>query len=216
VEEVRKIWTGWPDANIGVLTGSGVVVVDVDPDKGGAASLAALEREHSPLPIGPTVLTGGGGRHLYFAVHRPIRNSAGRLGSGLDIRAEGGFIVVPPSRHASGRRYRWAEGQSFFDLELPTMPDWMLARLTQTMSQMAHPPSFWQEIAANGFSEGQRNDGITRIAGHLLRHADPHLTLELVICFNAQKNNPPLGAEEVTRIVESVARSERARRGGRS
>ena len=101
---------GWlaehPDANLAVVTGglSGLVVLDVDPRHGGIASLERWERDHGALP--PTVesQTGGGGRHLYFAhPGREVRNRAG-LAPGLDLRGDGGVIVVPPSIHPSGDR----------------------------------------------------------------------------------------------------------------
>jgi hypothetical protein len=63
---------------------------------------------HGPLPETPVVLTGGGGKHYYF--RHPggyIKSVAAALGPGLDIKGEGGFVVAPPSLHASGRRYEW-------------------------------------------------------------------------------------------------------------
>ena len=74
----------------------------------GADTLRELEQQHGPLPATVECLTGGGGRHLYFK--HPgcaIRNSAGKLGSHLDIRGDGGYVIVPPSRHESGQSYEW-------------------------------------------------------------------------------------------------------------
>ncbi len=99
----------FPGAGVGIATGlpSGLVVLDVDGPQG-EASLAELEEQHK-LPPTYTVRTGGGGRHLYFAYppDQLVRNSAGVLGPGLDIRAGGGFVVAPPSVHQSGNRYVW-------------------------------------------------------------------------------------------------------------
>jgi Bifunctional DNA primase/polymerase, N-terminal len=98
------------DVNIGIRTGreSRLVVLDIDLEKGGDHALADLEREHGQLPDTVEVLTGGGGRHIYFS-HPGIevRCSAGRLGPGLDIRADGGYVIAPPSLHDSGHRYGW-------------------------------------------------------------------------------------------------------------
>lgn len=107
---ITRWWSMWPDANIGMPTGkaSGVVVLDVDEFD----SLTALEEEHGKLPDGPVVLTGGGGLHLYFrAPDLVIPNSASKLGPGLDIRGGGGYVVLPPSLHVSGKRYQWLEGR---------------------------------------------------------------------------------------------------------
>lgn len=86
---------------------SGLVVVDIDAHSGGETTYAELRRNHD-LPRTALAATGSG-RHLYFARpdDEPIPNSVGALGEGVDIRADGGYIVAPPSRHANGRTYRW-------------------------------------------------------------------------------------------------------------
>lgn len=105
--QVQSWWRRWPSANIGAVVPPGLVVIDVDPRNGGDETLAALEAGAAgPLPATLTVRTGGGGRHLYFRAalaHRP----RGSLGEGLDIKTPGrGYVVVPPSIHASGGVYQ--------------------------------------------------------------------------------------------------------------
>ena len=98
-------WTrwlkSWPDMNIGILSGgdTGIFVVDVDPRHGGDESLKILEATYGSLPVTLTATTGGGGIHYLFQIPEglDIRNSAGGLAPGLDIRGEGGLIVVEPS-----------------------------------------------------------------------------------------------------------------------
>jgi hypothetical protein len=108
---IGRWWGRWPSANIGVPTGneSGIVVLDVDPDAGGSESLAKLELAGGPVPMTARVRTGGGGIHLFFRypMGTEIRNSAGLLGPGLDVRGEGGYVVVPPSRTRGP--YQWVE-----------------------------------------------------------------------------------------------------------
>jgi len=74
---VARWWRTWPAANVGLRTGAGLVVVDLDPAHGGVAALADLEAAHGRLPPTAAVRTGGAGLHLYFAAEGPVRNSAG-------------------------------------------------------------------------------------------------------------------------------------------
>lgn len=109
---VRAIWARHPNANLAAATGSrsGFWCLDIDPRHDGPAALARLEAEHGALPPTIEASTPSGGRHLYFrwpADGPEIRNSAGRIGPGLDVRGEGGSIVMPPSVLADGRRYQW-------------------------------------------------------------------------------------------------------------
>ena len=108
---IIKLWFGLrvPEANLAVSTEK-LVVVDVDPRDGGGESLRALEREHGELPLTWRTLTGGGGEHIIFAAPNGVAvgNVVAKqmtdppLGPGIDVRARGGYIVAPPSRHISG------------------------------------------------------------------------------------------------------------------
>lgn len=107
--KVRYWWEQWPKANIGLVTGaaSGLVVLDVDPRHGGDKSLVEWESRYGHLPVTLECLTGGGGRHLYFAhPGNPVKNKVG-LAPGLDLRGDGGYVVAPPSVHISGGIYQW-------------------------------------------------------------------------------------------------------------
>lgn len=122
-EIVETWWRRWPSANVGVLTGrpSGLVVIDIDPRHGGAESMRRLVDEHGQLPQGPRVQTGSGGWHLFFASRdREVRNSVNRVGPGIDVRGEGGYVIAPPSVHPCGGRYVWTRGG-----EAPEMPEWL-------------------------------------------------------------------------------------------
>jgi putative DNA primase/helicase len=129
-EKVNAWWQRWPLANIGVATGEPSGFIAIDVDVGGDATLADLEAEYGALPITMQAATGNG-RHILFA--RPsgveIRNDAKRrLGPGLDIRGDGGYIVAPPSAHASGRTYRWLDDE----VRIAAMPAWLLERVRKT------------------------------------------------------------------------------------
>jgi putative DNA primase/helicase len=167
---IQDWWTRWPDANIGIATGakSGVVVLDVDPDEGGALALEDLLAEHGSLPETVESLTGGGGRHLLFQ-HPGVemRNSASKLGAGLDIRGDGGYVIAPPSLHESGRRYEWEVSSHPTDVPLAPMPAWLLELVTA--SQRAHAASNGHDDVGGAIPEGRRNDTLASLAGSMRR-----------------------------------------------
>lgn len=122
---IRAWWTRWPEANVGIATGGGPVVVDVDGETG-AAALAGLESAHGDLPTTVTAITGRG-RHYYFtAPAGSVRCAVAVAGlTGFDIRGEGGYVVAPPSRHESGATYAWLDEQGPDDIDLAPLPAWI-------------------------------------------------------------------------------------------
>jgi hypothetical protein len=213
-DTIRRWCAEFPDANVGIATGaaSGLVVLDVDPRHGGDTSLVALERYHGSLPDTPRVLTGGGGVHLYFAIHQPVGNRTG-FAPGIDLRGDGGFVVAPPSLHASGRRYAWELGAGPDDVPLAPMPAWLLERICADRSSVTpRPPDEWAALVKGPIPAGARNDSLARLAGYLLRcRPAPHVVLELVRAVNQARCTPPLSDEEVVRTVDSIARREAER-----
>jgi hypothetical protein len=191
-EIVARWWAQWPEANVGVRTGavSGLLVLDVDVDSEGEQSLARIEQAYGSLPLTVTALTGGGGRHLFF--RHPggeVRNSAGKLGAGLDTRADGGYIVAPPSVHASGGAYRWHEGRSMGEVPLADPPSWLLALLSQHHRKEQVPPA---ALALGVIREGSRNATLASLAGGMRRRgmSEQQLLAELRL-INTDRVEPP-------------------------
>lgn len=215
--QIRQWWARWPRGNIGMATGatSRVDVLDVDGEVG-AESLEDLVAEHGPLPATPEVLTGGGGRHLWFVHAEGLRCSAGCLGPGLDVRGDGGYVVAPPSLHVSGRRYLFEASSEPRDTPVADWPPWLLALVREPTGAAGNgrtPPAEWAGVAG-GVPEGGRNEALARVVGHLLRrHVDPYLAHGLAHAW-AARCRPPMEVEEVDRTVASVARRERRRREG--
>ncbi|MHB8954084.1 MAG: bifunctional DNA primase/polymerase [Pirellulaceae bacterium] len=126
---IRRWFATQRDYNLAIATGnaSGIVAVDVDPRNGGIQSLAQLKDKLAEDPhrsVLPAVQeTGGGGKHLVF------RHPGGSVGNkigvlpGIDIKGDGGYIVVDPSRHASGNVYRWREGHGLLDCQPTEFPE---------------------------------------------------------------------------------------------
>ncbi len=214
-DEIDGWFRRWPDANLGIVTGrvSGLVVVDIDPRHDGLASLECLRTEHGPLPRTVEAETGGGGRHLYFA-HPGVRlaNRAGIL-PGIDLRADGGCVVAPPSVHPTGRRYRWAEGCGPDDLAPAALPPWLLPA-AHGETHRGHPLEHWRALVRQDVIEGTRNSTLASLAGHLLWHGvDPPVVLELLLAFNRVRCRPPLPDDEVAQVVASIMRLHESGRG---
>ncbi|MGC8724842.1 MAG: bifunctional DNA primase/polymerase [Acidobacteriota bacterium] len=218
---IRAWWHRWPEANIALVTGeaSGFVVLDVDPRHGGELALTELQGRFGEWPATVTARTGGGGWHFFFR-HPGVRvpNSSGLLGPGLDVRGDGGYVVAPPSLHASGYRYAWDGPRHPATTEIAPLPTWLLALLVSPPRPKAAlgPKSPLADVVLNGVGEGRRNTSLARLAGHLLRRrVEPFVTLGLLRTWNLQSCRPPLAEEELARTIESIADSERRRRRGR-
>src|SRR6266702_179290 len=114
---LRRWWRRWPTANLALRTGDRFDVADVDGQPGVEALRAVLQNADGPLGCGPLARTGSGGWHLLFA---PTGyGSPKRVLPGVDWRGRGGYVLVAPSVHPSGRRYRWVQP---LGLELPEAP----------------------------------------------------------------------------------------------
>jgi hypothetical protein len=209
-DELRAWFRRHPDANLAIVTGavSGLVVLDVDPRHGGIASLARWERDHGALPHTVEVQTGGGGRHVYFAhPGGEVRNRVG-LAPGLDLRGDGGVVVAPPSLHPSGRRYRWVPGHAPDEVRPAPLPGWLLEIAHGEVPDPGPSHRGWRHRVRETVPEGQRNEAIASLTGHLLWHGiDPTVARELLSCWNRVHCRPPLSDGEVARTVESITRT---------
>lgn len=209
-EEIEAWRRRFRPLNVGIVTGaiSGLVVLDSDGERGDAS----LAGKH--LPPTPTVRTGKGIHRYYRHPGHPVPNAVGLL-PGVDLRGDGGYVVAPPSMHPSGRRYEWVQGLSPWDLPPAPMPEWLRQALRPPDLRPPRPPEWWRRFVADGAVEGTRNNSVARLAGHLLRRGvDPFVVLELCLAWNQARCRPPLDAEEVACVVNSIAGRERRRRAG--
>jgi hypothetical protein len=213
--EVIEGWFQNQPWNIGIATGSksGVIALDIDPRHGGDESLATLERTNGPLPETWRVLTGGGGEHVLFrAPGELVPNSAQKIAPGIDVRGEGGYIVAPPSRHTSGRNYEISVDHHPDDISLAEPPPWLIALVTVPARGRTSKEE-WRGLLRSAMPEGQRNDTLARISGHLLAHRiDPYVCLDIILSLNITHCHPPLPEEEIAHIVASITRREFAQR----
>lgn len=202
-EEICQWWQQYPNANIGIITGkiSRIVVIDLDPDKGSNESGA---RVYEQAPTDFVAKTGRGGYHLYYRYPEDadrIPNWVG-LFPGVDVRADGGYVVAPPSAHSSGRLYEWIRRG-----ELGKLPPHLVGLLTshapvERGGEKSSPK--WLSDILTGVGEGQRNDACARLCGYLIGKDIPKdVVLAIVRQWN-EKNHPPLPDHEVVTTVESV------------
>lgn len=205
-ETIRAWWSTHPNADIGIATGapSGVVVLDIDGPEG------ELALKHSDYELPETLeARTGKGRHLYFI--RPgveLRNFAGRLPK-IDMRADGGYVVAPPSRHVdgdgklTGRIYEWEDE----DATVAPCPLWLIELAQQaTKEQEAAKAANSDDDDAGPFIEGQRN---TKMFEFACRWRRGSLEYPDILASLQRKNQevckPPLGDAEILKIAGSAA-----------
>lgn len=202
-ELVAEWWRRWPRANVGIITGavSGLVVLDVD----GEAGREALRGK--PLPATPVVVTGRGLHYYYAYPGGELRTC--KPAPGLDLKACGSYVVAPPSVHPSGRRYRWGDGVSPWDVALAPLPAWLLERARTASTP--RPPEAWAVQIRRGADPGDRHPSLASLAGHLLgKRVDPRVVLELLLAWNEARCRPPKPVDEVVAIVRHLWRKDAA------
>ncbi len=209
-ERIRAWWSRWPDANVAMPTGkrSGRVVVDEDPEHGGSDSMAELRERGHELPPTTTIKTGGGGRHLYlrYPAGVEIRNSAGKLGPGLDIRGEGGYVIVPPS--VTEGPYEVLDNRPPADA-----PEWLIEALTAPSGVPENDVATIQRAKVPGgglegpeIPAGERNTTLYKIACSL--RAGGHERGEILEALgrvNRERCSTPLAGEDISKIAKSAA-----------
>ncbi len=228
-EEVNHWFNTNPDANIGIITGtvSNLVVFDFD-------STQTLEyvQEIGGMPESTVIVKTGKGFHFYmqypdFAVGSPVNTNFR-----LDIRADGGYVVAPPSIHGSGSQYEWVEGSSIMDVTPAPCTPWMIDYLKGSKNetkpdkkQTETPPvkaetiqpnekeieaDKYSELLKNGCIQGGRNNSTLQLVGHLFKTNLKETEIwEMVQIWNRDKVNPPLGHDELKGIFESIKTAEK-------
>lgn len=191
-ENVRKWWGRWPSAGVAVLTGaiSGVVVIDVDEEQGW---------KHLEPYIGFKTLTceTGKGTHLYFRHPGSAVPSLVRFLPGIDCRGDGGYAVVPPSLHKTGKQYRWENPKA----EIKSLPPELLKLITKKDKKKLAPKDLEKDLP-----HGERDVELTRRVGKLLREGySPKAVLAMAKGINIEFCKPPLSQNQVQKIVQSIA-----------
>lgn len=206
-ERIRAWWKQHSYANIGIRCGmvSGLVVIDIDPRHGGDETWLELITTHGQEPLTIEALTGGGGRHIYFA-HPGVKVKTAKnvLGPGVDVRADGGYVVAAPSIHASGRRYEWEPSCLPRQTPLAELPAWLLEVVKDdqpTEQRKAADP------VGDFIPAGERNQTLTSLAGTMRRRGMSRDAIYAALMEeNRARCNPQLTPDEVMMIARSVGR----------
>ena len=204
---IKAWWKKWPDASVGIATGSAsnLVVIDEDLDEergiDGIRSVEDWQRLHDKLPETVMAITGRGGYHLYYHYEgADIKNRAGLL-EGVDVRGEGGYVIAPPSVHPNGTEYQWE-----YDPE-----EFAVAEINNTVLALLNADKEAHEAESFTLPErigkGERNDTIYRLACSMQSQGYPDAVIEVTVRkSNLELCEPPLPEKEVDTILSSALR----------
>lgn len=205
-EQIRLFWTARPNCNIGIATGGlsnglAVIDVDLDNDKGedGYITLREWESEHGELPETACATTPRGGMHLYFISDEPVSSTVNKE-LGIDVRAEGGFVVAPPSIRDDGRLYEW-------DLHIE---DYGITKADKNVKEFIAKVqegrgSTERFELPDRIRSGERNDTLFKYACSLQAHSVPDDDIvKSVIAVNNSLCDKPLDNAECEKIVRSA------------
>ncbi len=203
--QIVSWWAQWPWANIGIATGriSGLAVLDIDPRNDGFNSMPALS-----LPDTLTARTGSGGLHLYYRLKHALRVRHA-IRPGIDLQADGAYVVAPPSMHRQGS-YCWLSERPIVDLPVTILGGIAAANEPatdalppQTHGSIIEPDQkqWVSDLLAATCPEGQRNTTLTRLAGYFRNLLPERVTLTLLRDWNRTRCIPPLADTEIAQNV---------------
>ena len=192
------------EINWGLACGamSNVLCVDVDAKKNGYHSLEQLEinREAGPLPETLTTITGGGGRHLFFQAPSVAVGNRVEWLPGIDIRSDGGYVILAPGAHISGGQYQWLNwGQP-----LAVLPEDLVNSIKATPSGSGKelPPT---DDILRGVPEGKRDDVLFRACCRWRRQlGNNYEAVRTLALATAQNCDPPFPADQAIKCVDSA------------
>lgn len=204
LNQISEWWKQNPNYNIGIATGTisgGLVVIDVDQDsskgKDGFASITAWMREHGKVNTTAEVNTGRGGLHLYYRTDKQFGNRTNLL-KNVDVRADGGYVVAPPSIHPNGKPYLWnAEGYGW-EYGIQTAGQTVIDLLNYSPNQ--NQQSF--KVEGDVIPDGMRTDTLFKLTCSLIdKGLSENAIKASVRAENDSRCNPPLTDKELEQNV---------------
>jgi len=220
-QQLKEWYEKFPDARVGVITGkvSNMVTIDFDSPE----AIEAFENIVCKLPETIYMETGreNGGKQYFFEYPEDtfLITKAGLI-ENVDLKAEGGFAVLPPSIHKSGKKYKWGKIDPLehglddllempqeilkFCLSPPSTTDKKIVEHSDSKKSKNRPG--WVNDLLWGVKEGMRNVSAAKLAGYFLRifNGDKEQTLTAMTGWNS-RNNPPLTEKRLNLTVDSIA-----------
>lgn len=200
---------GDPSYNIGMACGQvsgGIIAIDLDchsDEANGLHFLRDWEVEHGRLPETWTQITGSGGKQLFYRAGQDIRNSAnGEIG--VDVRGNGGYVVLPPSLHPCGDRYEWSISPD--DMDVADADD-KVYDFIRAVSKTKKRGDGWNAEKTGIPSEikENRNETLFSLGRSFLSRGTGHDEVATLIrSLNATICRPPLPADEVEKLIGSI------------
>lgn len=206
-EQIAAFWKHRPNANIGIATGGmsgGLVVIDCDYDEArgedGMRTVRSFEAANGEFPDSACVSTPRGGEHLYFLTDEPFDCSV-NSDEGVDIRADGGYVVAPPSIHPNGGMYEWDLDIEDYGIQKADASVLAFIRKLQGEKKGRH------FVMPETIGKGERNDTIFKLACSMQSKGEQdEMIYAYCIATNGIKCKPPLSDAEVEKIVEQALR----------
>ena len=205
---IKAWWKKYPDASIGIATGSIsnllVIDLDVDEEKGldGVHEMTLWERDHGDLPETARVITGRGGVHLYFTFDGINQNNRAGIMEGIDVRGEGGYVIAAPSIHPNGTLYEWEFSPEETEI---AKPDEVVKKFLATGSETKEAKEHFK--LPDVIQSGTRNETMHKLACSLQSQgvSDDGI-MAAVREENRTRCDPPLSDVEIETIVKSALR----------
>jgi biotin operon repressor len=197
----REMVSNWLNsltgAGVGAVTGkiSNMIVLDVEN-----SCPYRIEDLLKKYPTQMVARSGSGGYHLFYQYPTSVSKVSNRVRifEGADLRADGGFIVLPPTRHPNGNKYEWVKKGPLGAFPLA---------LLDLRSEPTGKSEGWITEALRGVTEGGRNDTCARLAGYFFKKGMTYDIVEALLIDWNERNDPPLPAHEVRTTIKSIERS---------
>lgn len=212
-KEILQWFQENPNINIAVITGSisGIIALDIDTKHNRSSN--DFSDMGLSIPQTANAKTGSGGEHLIFK--HPgghVKSTNGQLwGEGIDIKADGGYIVLAPSIHPNGEKYTWINSP---EKNIADAPQWLLDKIKE--NDRDETSISWQDYLVRDVVDGERNQIATKIIGGLLNILSEERwetdAWSKIQRWNTDHCKPPASERELRSTFDSIAKAEKKKK----